>query len=132
MAICNLKTLDAKHNKIMSNFTDDETSISNLKLILDKKKEEMKFYTKKKKTDLNDNDFKNYYILKDEIIKVNQKYNDIISKDSINNYYLKNLNILHDYYSAKDKIANNESFKSDGSDNLQYFNKKKYLIINHY
>lgn len=125
MAICNLKTLDAKHNKIMSNFTEDETSISNLKITLDKKKEEMKLYTKKKKTDLNDNDFKNYYILKDEIIKLNKKYNDIVSRDEVNNYYLKNLNILHDYYSAKDKIANNESFKSNVSDNLQYFNKKK-------
>ncbi len=125
MSICTLKTLDAKHNKVVSTFENQINDIDKMENIIKEKKKLLLVFTNKKKKEMTDEDFEEYYKLKEEIIKLKDDLEKILSKKDISKYFLDNSNILKEYYSSKKKIANYESFNNKFIKNTPHFNKKK-------
>ena len=125
MSICTLKTLDAKHNKIISTFENKTNDIEKIENIIEEKKKLLLVFTNKKKKEMTDEDFQEYYKLKEEIKKLKEDLDKILSKKDISKYFLDNSDILKEYYSSKKKIANYESFNNKFSDDKSHFNKKK-------
>ena len=141
MKKCHVKTIDARHNKIVKEIKEDYNNLPLIQRELNEKKENLSFYSNKKKNRMDDEDFKNYIELTDDIKKKNKEINEISNQTNLIKYYLNNAPILTEYYTSKKKIANNETFNKNGlSNNTKCFNKKtiienvslldKYLMYN--
>ena len=69
MKKCHVKTIDARHNKIVKEIKEDYNNLPLIQRELNEKKENLSFYSNKKKNRMDDEDFKNYIELTDDIKK---------------------------------------------------------------
>ena len=127
MKKCQIKTIDARHNKFLKDinyFHNSKEELENDINLLNRKITEYENINKKS---LTDEDFEIYSKLKDDLLNKKNLLEKIINKDNVIDYYLDNASILTKYYTSKKKIANNQE-KSLEPVNKDCFNKK--TIIN--
>ena len=121
-------TIDAKHNKIMINFNHEKKNKSNLIDNYNDYQEKLNNFKLKNKNLITDDEFNEYINLKETVSEYESNIKNIENQNDIVDYYLKNLNVLGEYYTLKKNIASNkESSNEFLNSDKSLFKKTKSL-----
>lgn len=122
-------TLDAKYNNQIIKFDKNKNNLLKLKKKLNKNEERLKYFKNKKKKNMDDNDFKEYFKLVEETNELKSNIKKIENYENESDFFLNTGNILKEYYSQKKHIEKNTYSKDDNININSFFNKTH--SINH-
>jgi len=131
------KTLDSIHNTTLTQLQSLKNNIPQLQKELDNYNNKYNKLLKKKFTEYDNEELKNYYIYKNKISQIQKNINNINNKNDENYYFLNTGDIIFNYYS-QNTSSNKNNQKISINDNtgiLSFFNKNdnnNTLLPNYY
>jgi hypothetical protein len=132
------KTLDSIHNTTLTQLQSLKNNIPQLQKELDSYTNKYNKLLKKKFSNYNNEELKNYYVYKNKISQLQQDINNINNKNVENDYFLNTGDIIFNYYSQNTLSNNDNNYKNHNNNDtgiLSFFNKNynnKNLPSNYY
>ena len=121
-------TIDAKHNKIISNFNNSKKSKNELINNYKKYENELNNFKLENSTEITDDEYNKFINLKENMKDCKNKIENINEQTDVVNYFLNNMNILQEYYTLKKDIASNKELSNNiVPDKNSLFKKTKSL-----